>query len=294
MFQKVCGYEVHPACALLPMMSTASLREMAEDIKANGQQQPVILFEGRLLDGRNRLKACELAGVEPVIEDWTGEDPVRWVLSLNFHRRHLTDSQKSIVGARAEQLLAERAAEAQAPSVPEPEPEAEVEEVVEAPAPEPSREMKRQAREAAAALVNVSTNAIARGRKLIDHAVPELVGAVARGSVTLTQASRIAKLEPEKQRELAEQGDDAIVEEAVRIRQTEAQARPSLTRALNELDVLCSHLTVQKVGVHGWRIEGRLHHDPELAIEQQGETLKETVTNAWAQAQASVQAMGGE
>lgn len=305
MDQIVCGYRVHPACALLPMMGAASLREMAEDIKANGQQQPVILFQGQLLDGRNRLRACELAGVEPDVQEWRGDDPVRWVLSLNFHRRHLTDSQKSIVGARAEQLLAERAAEQasggepSAPHVPEIEaPEAlEEEEAPDAAPPEPegvepSREMKRQAREAAAALVNVSTNAIARGRKLIDHAVPELVGAVARGSVSLTQASRIAKLDPERQRALADQGDAAIVEEAVRIRQTEAQARPSLTRALAELDVLCSHLTIQKVGVHGWRIEGRLHHDAEQAIEQQGETLKEAATHAWAQAQASVQALG--
>ena len=99
--QTVCGYPVHPACAMLPMMSPASLAEMAEDIKANGQQQAVMLHRGLLLDGRNRLKACELAGVEPEIKEWIGDDPVRWVLSLNFHRRHLTDSQKSIVGARA-------------------------------------------------------------------------------------------------------------------------------------------------------------------------------------------------
>lgn len=288
MFQTVCGYDVHPACALLPMMSEASLREMADDIKANGQQQPVILFEGRLLDGRNRLKACELAGVEPVVQSWTGDDPVRWVLSLNFHRRHLTDSQKSIVGARAEQLLAERAAEQ---ATPEP-----IEEEAEAPAPveapEPSREMKRQAREAAAALVNVSTNAIARGRRLMEHAVPELVGAVARGSVTLTQASRVAKLDIERQRDLAAKGDAAIVEEAVRIRQTEAMTRPSLTRALNELDVLCSHLKIVKNGVHGWQVTGQLHHAPDQAIDHAGESLKEAVTHAWAQAQASVDAAG--
>lgn len=292
MFQKVCGYDVHPACALLPMMSDASLHEMAEDIKANGQQQPVILYDGQLLDGRNRLKACELAGVEPVIQSWTGEDPVRWVLSLNFHRRHLTDSQKSIVGARAEQLLAERAA---GQATPVPMAELEEEETPPEPveAPEPSREMKRQAREAAAALVNVSTNAIARGRRLMDHAVPELVGAVARGSVTLTQASRVAKLDADKQRDLVAKGDVAIVEEAVRIQQAESQARPSLTRALNELDVLCSHLKIQKNGVHGWQVTGQLHHAPDQAIDHTGESLKEAVTHAWAQAQASVDAMGG-
>lgn len=281
----VGGYPVHPACALLPMMTQASLREMADDIAAHGQQQPVILYEGQLLDGRNRLMACEMAGVEPIVREFSGDDPLRWVLSLNFHRRHLTDSQKSIVGARAEELLAQRKA---AEAVPEP--ELEEEEAPEPPAP--SREIRQQARETAAALVNVSPNAIARGRKLIDNAVPELVGAVARGTVTLTQASRVAKLDAESQRDLVARGDDAIVEEAVRIQQSHAAARPSLTRALNELDVLCARIEISKVGASQWAISGQLHHAPEDAFEHDGETLKEAVLNAWAQASTSADAAG--
>jgi ParB-like chromosome segregation protein Spo0J len=285
----VGGYPVHPACALLPMMTQASLREMADDIAAHGQQQPVILYDGQLLDGRNRLMACEIAGVEPVIQEFTGDDPLRWVLSLNFHRRHLTDSQKSIVGARAEELLAERKAAAQAA----PEPVLEEEETPpEPPKPASDREIRRQARETAAALVNVSPSAIARGRKLIDNAVPELVGAVARGTVTLTQASRVAKLDAESQRDLVARGDEAIVEEAVRIQQSHAAARPSLTRALNELDVYCARIEISKVAANQWAISGQLHHAPDDPFEHDGESLKEAVLNAWAQASASADALG--
>lgn len=281
--QTVCGHPVHPACAMLPMMSAASLAEMADDIKINGQQQPVILHQGLLLDGRNRLKACELAGVEPEIREWTGDDPVRWVLSLNFHRRHLTDSQKSIVGARAEELLARRVtARAEAPPPASDDPD---EPPVVADKPPTDREIRRQARESAAALVNVSEKAIARGRKLIDNAVPELVGAVARGTVTLTQATRVAKLDAESQRDLVAQGDEAIVEEAVRIQQSKASTRPSVTKAIADLDLLCATVVIRKIATGEWTVEGRVH-DAEETLDQRAPTFKEAVINAWAQAQA--------
>ena len=279
---------------MLPMMSAPSIAEMADDIKANGQQQPVILHEGLLLDGRNRLKACEIAGVTPKVQEWEGDDPVRWVLSLNFHRRHLTDSQKSIVGARAEDLLAqrvtERAEETSVPAAHEADQAkaadtAHEEPLSQAPKPPTQREIRRQARESAAALVNVSPNAIARGRKLIENAVPELVGAVARGTVSLSQAARVAKLDPSNQRELVAQGDEAIVEEAVRIQKSKAAARPSLIRALAELDLLCAQIAIHKIGASEWSVEARLH-DSEESLAQRAATLKEAVVNAWAQAQA--------
>ncbi|MGK0361956.1 MAG: hypothetical protein ACI9U2_004276, partial [Bradymonadia bacterium] len=272
--QTICGYTVHPACAMLPLMSAASIAEMADDISTNGQQQAVILHRGLLLDGRNRLKACELAGVEPIVSEWEGDDPVRWVLSLNFHRRHLTDSQKSIVGARAEELLARRVTErAEAPPPPSDDPD-------EAPAPvskpQSDKEIRRQARESAAALVNVSPKAIARGRKLIDNAVPELVGAVARGTVTLTQAARVAKLDAESQRELVAQGDDAIVEEAVRIQQSKASTRPSVAKAIADLDLCCATVTIRKIATGEWTVEGRVH-EAEETLDQRAPTFKEAV-----------------
>ena len=291
--QTICGYPVHPACAMLPMMSEASLAEMAEDIQANGQQQPVIMHRGLLLDGRNRLKACEIAGVTPKVQEWEGDDPVRWVLSLNFHRRHLTDSQKSIVGARAEDLLAQRVSDRAEEMLANPgmsdspttdsDPIDEVGTASEKPLS--NREIRRQARESAAALVNVSPNAIARGRKLIDNAVPELVGAVARGTVSLSQASRVAKLDPNSQRDLVAQGDEAIVEEAVRIQRSRASTRPSLNKALADLDLLCSAIAIHKTRAGEWSVEGRVH-DCEEIVSQGATTLKEAVINAWAQAQA--------
>ena len=97
---------VHPAAELFPRMSEDELRELGEDIKANGWTGgPVVLHEGKLLDGRNRLDAMELVGIGLDWSDikrlqgvfWQGLgalDPYDFVISANLHRRHLTSEQK--------------------------------------------------------------------------------------------------------------------------------------------------------------------------------------------------------
>jgi hypothetical protein len=51
------------------------LHELAADIKERGLLQPIILdAKGRIFDGRNRLAACEIVGVEPQFETYEGDD----------------------------------------------------------------------------------------------------------------------------------------------------------------------------------------------------------------------------
>src|SRR5262245_62039527 len=95
---------VHPAANLFPMLPDDELRALAEDIRANGLQQPVVMFGAQLLDGRNRWRACEIAGVEPRLRDWNGDDPIAYVVSLNLKRRHLDESQRAMVAGRVANL----------------------------------------------------------------------------------------------------------------------------------------------------------------------------------------------
>lgn len=73
----------------------AELQDLAEDIKQHGQCDPVWLFEGKVLDGRNRARACDLAGVKPKTVEFNGDhrQAIDIVLPTNFHRRYLTPSQ---------------------------------------------------------------------------------------------------------------------------------------------------------------------------------------------------------
>jgi ParB-like chromosome segregation protein Spo0J len=88
----------HPIADLFPVMTDDELRELAEDIAARGLLQPIVLDDqDRVLDGRNRLAACELAGVEPRFETYKGDDPDGYALAVNVQRRMLTEVQRAQV-----------------------------------------------------------------------------------------------------------------------------------------------------------------------------------------------------
>lgn len=94
--------QVNPIADLFPMLAEDELAELAEDIKQRGLLQPIVLDAlGRVLDGRNRLAACERAGVEPQFATYEGDDPDGYALSVNIQRRNLTKGQQAMVLARS-------------------------------------------------------------------------------------------------------------------------------------------------------------------------------------------------
>ena len=84
--------KIHHVAALFPMMDTSAIEALASDIKAHGLHEPITVRDGVILDGRNRLMACQIAGVEPRFEAWDDArgDVAEWIVSKNIHRRHLT------------------------------------------------------------------------------------------------------------------------------------------------------------------------------------------------------------
>jgi hypothetical protein len=93
--------QIHPAALAFPEMSAAELREMADDIRNNGLACAIVHDPaGLLLDGRNRLKACEIAGVQPRFETYKGDNPVGFIISANLRRRHLNESQRALVASK--------------------------------------------------------------------------------------------------------------------------------------------------------------------------------------------------
>lgn len=98
--------EIHPAAELFPMMSETEFQAMKEDIRLHGQNDDVLIWDGKLLDGRNRLRACTELGIEPGWSELPSTiDPVAWVLSHNLHRRHLTTAQRAMVATNLATLL---------------------------------------------------------------------------------------------------------------------------------------------------------------------------------------------
>ena len=78
--------------------SSEDLASIKESIALHGydQNQPVILYDGRILDGFHRYSACRELGMMPPTRDFEGsyEDALNYVWTMNFSRRHLTQRAK--------------------------------------------------------------------------------------------------------------------------------------------------------------------------------------------------------
>lgn len=95
-------YEFHKVSALFPLLEGKEFKELVEDIKKQGLLEPIWLYENKIVDGRNRYRACKETGVEPAFRIWDGKGSlVSFVVSLNLKRRHLTPSQTACVAAEA-------------------------------------------------------------------------------------------------------------------------------------------------------------------------------------------------
>lgn len=93
----------HPLADVFPLIEGADFDDLVASIKKCGLIHPIVLFEGRILDGRNRYRACLAAGIEPDFVDFDEVDPEKQaalVEALNVTRRHLSDSQRALLAAQ--------------------------------------------------------------------------------------------------------------------------------------------------------------------------------------------------
>jgi ParB-like chromosome segregation protein Spo0J len=163
----------HPFANIFPMLAEERLHELAQDIKDRGLLDPITLYEGQILDGRGRYRACKITAVQPKFEDYVGDDALSFVVSRNLHRRHLTESQRAMVAARLADL--KRGANQHSQGLP----------------------IGR-----AADLLNVGERTVARARKVLSRGVPDLLSAVERGEVAVSAATNICGMSEAKQREM--------------------------------------------------------------------------------------------
>src|SRR6516164_5485567 len=92
----------HPFSAMSPSISDDDFGKLAADIKRNGLHQPIMRYQGKILDGNNRYRACELVKIVPKFAEFTGDDAAarNYVISANIHRRHLSpDQRREIIAA---------------------------------------------------------------------------------------------------------------------------------------------------------------------------------------------------
>jgi hypothetical protein len=107
-------YEFHPVASLFPLMDDESFRDLCNDVAVNGLIEPIWLYDGKIVDGRNRYLACLQTQTRPIFREWAGtESLVEFIVSLNLRRRHLNSSQRAMIAQRMIPLLEEEGKERQ-------------------------------------------------------------------------------------------------------------------------------------------------------------------------------------
>jgi hypothetical protein len=103
--------EFHPLSEIFPLMEDDDLFNLGNDIARNGVREPIVLYEGKILDGRSRMMAYSvnqklalekfgLKLIPPSFVTYEGDDPVGCLVSLNLESRKLSISQRAMVAAK--------------------------------------------------------------------------------------------------------------------------------------------------------------------------------------------------
>jgi len=104
------GLTVHPIANQIPPMTKQDFQALLDDIRQNGQREPILVLKGAILDGRHRFFAIQWLNhdgqaIKPDSVEYTGptDETSLWslVLSRNLQRRHLTTGQRAILAARS-------------------------------------------------------------------------------------------------------------------------------------------------------------------------------------------------
>jgi ParB family chromosome partitioning protein len=191
--------EFHEVANIFPMMSATEFEQLKTDIQHNGLLEAIWRHDGKIIDGRNRYQACVETGVTPHFREWDGIGSLTaFVVSLNLHRRHLTESQRGMVAAKlANMELGQNQHSLGSANL----------------------QTHQISRAESAELLNVSERTVNAAAKVKDEGALELVRAVESGAASVSAAAQVATLPIEEQREIVAKGSQAIVEAAKAVRE---------------------------------------------------------------------------
>lgn len=206
---KITTLTPHPIAEIFPLLEGEPFENLVADIREHGQREPIWTHEGLILDGRNRHRACAALGIDCRAQEYAGDDLTAFVVSMNLHRRHLNESQRAMVAARLANMPKGR--------------------------PELNASIDAFVQPDAAALLNVSRASVQRARQVLENAIPEIVGMVDGGTVSVSDAASVAKKSPQLQQaavERAKQSSDGKLLRAARAVSLDAQREELAKKAI--------------------------------------------------------------
>lgn len=188
--------EFHPLSQIFPLIEGVEFDDLVSDIRTHGIREPIWLYDGQIIDGRNRYRASAVAGADCPMREYLGDDPAAFVVSLNLKRRHLNESQRAMVAAKLANLGdGQRSDQVQGTSI-----------------------------EGASTLLNVGRASVERAKTVHRDGAPELRHAVEQGKVSVSAAADVATKPQAEQREIVARGEKEILQAAKAIRADRAVA----------------------------------------------------------------------
>lgn len=176
--------ENHPIAECYPKLSQGEFEQLKAHIAANGLQNSIVLYEGKILDGTQRARACQELGIEPAYVTPEIKDPYEYVIGQNERRRQLTAGQRAVVGERMATLKQGSNRYAQKVEV----------------SAETSRKQTVHATlKEVANQIKVGRSSIEKVRYTKEKGIPELVTAIEAGEIAVESARQIAHLPKEQQ-----------------------------------------------------------------------------------------------
>ncbi|KKN38347.1 hypothetical protein LCGC14_0754220 [marine sediment metagenome] len=212
--------EFHEIAAIFPLMQNGEFETFKADIEQKGLLDPIVLYEGKILDGRNRYNALDALGRLDDIrtEDFEGtwNEAIEQVMSKNLHRRHLQQSQRGMAAATHIELYRGPAKERQVEGghaggmiggrgqhKPVADPSIGIR-------PKDLKPIPSQSRDDAGAAFGCSGATVERCRRVRDKGANELAAAVLKGEVSAGAADVLIQYPKKKQSELVKDGKKAI------------------------------------------------------------------------------------
>jgi ParB-like chromosome segregation protein Spo0J len=212
--------EFHPISEIFPLIEGKEFDDLVADVRKHGIREPIWLYQGKILDGRNRYLAAQSARVPCPHAIFDEEDPVAFVISLNLKRRHLDESQRGMAGAK----LANMRQGARTDIGP----------------------IGPRSNSDAAKLMNVGTTTVKRSKKVLRDGDRKLIEAVERGDISVSTGANIASLPKKDQRAAIAGGEEAVVRAAHSTRSANANKKASnITAVAINNDLLKFYITIE-------------------------------------------------
>ena len=185
--QPATKLEIDTMSAASPDLPPKEATELENSISALGQLVPIVMWRGKVIDGRKRLAACTALGRDPIVAVIPDDaSATEYAAALNLLRTHYTASQRAMYASRLATLGRGRRPKSGNCQISNG-----------ADNPEPITER------AAAKLAGVDWGTIARAKRVLLRAAPEVVAAVDRGDLTLYAAEKVATLVPRAEQAVA-------------------------------------------------------------------------------------------